>query len=164
MPGQGRYSTEEVIAADVSPEALKSFTACVHGQVLPPGHAHYASACQLWTGGIPKRPGLVVCCAHTEDVATTVKFARDQGLELAVRGGGHTPNATCDGGVLINLAAMQRIQVNPNERRGHIQAGTLNGAVDKTTAPFGLAAVIGECPTVGVSGLSLGGGLGRRID
>jgi hypothetical protein len=105
----------------------------------------------------------VVCSAGTQDVVAAVDFARDQGLRLAVRGGGHTLNATCEGGVLVNLSDMNRIAVEPEPRRVQVGGGCLNGPIDHATAPHGLAAVLGECPTVGVSGLSLGGGLGRLM-
>lgn len=148
---------------EVDSAAIRKLKTRVQGIVLSPGDKGYERASQLWTGGLPKRPGLVVRCADTRDVAATVKFARKQSLPLAVRGGGHTLNATCDGGVLINLSDMNRITVQPEERRAQVGGGCLNGPIDRTTAPHGLAAVLGECPTVGVAGLGLGGGLGRLM-
>lgn len=142
---------------------IQKFTGQVQGAVFHPGQPGFSSACQLWTGSMPKQPGLVVLCAGTEDIATTIKFACDQGLQLAVRGGGHTLNATCEGGVLINLSAMQGIEVDPTKRMARVQAGVLAGSLDQATAPFDMAALLGKCPTVGVSGLTLGGGLSRLM-
>ena len=98
---------------DLSPDTMLKLGECLAGPVLYPTDEGYEEACRLWTGGIPKRPGLVVCCAHSGDVTATVNFARDHGLPLAVRGGGHTLHATCEGGVLINLMNMSSISGQP---------------------------------------------------
>lgn len=149
--------------AELDPVEVRRFTGILRGRSLMPDDPGYEAACRLWTGRMPKRPGLVVRCADVEDIATTVKFARDRQLLLAVRGGGHTRNATCDGGILVNLSGMRAIDVDPKNRTVRVQAGSTVGAVDETTAAHKLATVLGECPSVGISGLTLGGGLGRLM-
>jgi len=142
---------------------VRNFASRLRGQALLPGDAGYEAGCQNWLGGIPKRPGLVVLPAGTEDIAAAVRLAREQGLALSVRGGGHTLNYTNDGGVLLNLTSLQKIAVDPAKRLLRVDAGLTGGAVDKATSAYGLAAVMGECPSVGLSGLALGGGLGRLM-
>lgn len=135
----------------------------LHGQALLPGDRGYESACQDWVGRIPKRPGLVVRCAAGEDVATAVKFARDQELLVAVRGGGHTPHSACEGGMLINVSGLKQIDLDRDRRAVRVEPGLTVGEMDQATCALGLATVLGECPLVGISGMSLGGGLGRLM-
>jgi FAD/FMN-containing dehydrogenase len=149
--------------AEIDKAAIRQFASHLRGRALLPGEPGYESACQLWTGQNPNRPGLVVRCAGPQDIATTVNFARDQGLLLAVRGGGHSRDSTCEGGLLINLSDMRKIAVKPAKYVARVQAGLTVADVDKATSAFGLAAVLGECPSVGISGLTLGGGLGRLM-
>jgi hypothetical protein len=148
---------------DVKPSDIQNFTAQIKGIVSRPGSRDYFSAGKLWTGSMPNQPGLVIQCTDTQDIVASVNFAREQGLELAVRGGGHSDNATCEGGLLVNTSLMRKIQVDPENRRAKIESGVLTGKLDQSTARFGLAAVLGECSSVGISGLTLGGGLGRLM-
>lgn len=147
----------------VAEDGYRALQQRVRGVVLLPGDRDYEASCRLWTGGIPKRPALVARCTCVQDVAAAVGFARERDLPLAVRCGGHTLNGTCEDGLLINLADMGEISVQAEARRVQVQAGCLTGAIDQATTPFGLAAVLGECPTVGIGGLTLGGGLGRLM-
>lgn len=149
--------------ADLGPRTVKAFASGLHGQTLQPHDPGYDMSCRHWSGRVFKHPGLIVRCADAQDIAATVKFAGDQGLELAVRGGGHTRNSTCEGGLLINLSDMRRVKIDPDKQVAHAQAGLTGVDMDRATASFGLATVLGECPTVGLSGLTLGGGLGRLM-
>jgi hypothetical protein len=149
--------------AELRPSTVQAFVSGLRGQSLHPGDPNYESSCRHWSGRVFKRPGLIVRCAGTQDVVATVKFARDQGLGLAVRGGGHTRNSSCEGGVLINLSDMRQLDVHPDRQLALGQAGLRGTDIDTASSRFGLATVIGECPTVGVSGLTLGGGLGRLM-
>jgi FAD/FMN-containing dehydrogenase len=146
---------------EIDQALVRKFASRLRGPTLLPGQPGYETACQLWNGRILKRPGLVVRCATTQDIATTVKFAREEGLLLAVRGGAHTTHATCDGGLLINLSDLDKIEIDPARRTARVQTGLTTGYIDYETAPYNLAAVLGECPSVGISGYALGGGLGR---
>ena len=111
---------------------------------------------------IDRRPALIVRCADASDVARTVDFARDLGLLLAVRSGGHhiAGNAICDGGVVIDLSQMKAVQVNVPGRRVAVEAGATLGDLDAATQAHGLALPLGINSTTGVAGLTLGGGFG----
>ncbi|MCF7973791.1 MAG: FAD-binding oxidoreductase [Phycisphaerae bacterium] len=149
--------------ADLRASTIQAFVSGLSGTTLIPGDPNYEASCRHWSGRVFNRPGLIVRCAGAQDVAATVKFAADQGLDLAVRGGGHTRNSTCEGGVLINLSDMRQLNVDPGEQIAHAQAGLIAADMDRGTSLYGLATVLGECPTVGISGLTLGGGLGRLM-
>ncbi len=146
---------------EIDKAAIRRFASRLHGQALLPGDRSYESACRDWTGRIPNRPGLVVRCAGTEDVVAGVNFARDHGALVAVRRGGHGLRST-DGGMLIDLSLM-KISVNAAQRVARAEPGVTVGELDKATGPSRLAAVLGECPSVGISGFTLGGGLGRLM-
>ena len=134
----------------------------VKGQVIAPYDAAYEDARKIWNAMIDKRPALIVRCASTADVVHCVSFARDTGLPLAVRGGGHNiaGNALCDGGIVIDLSQMKAAKVDPVFRRVVIEAGALLADLDAATQPHGLATPVGINSTTGIAGLTLGGGFG----
>ena len=109
-----------------------------------------------------KRPAIIARCAGQDDVARAIEFARQHELPLAVRSGGHsfTGWSTCDRGIVIDTRSMREIIVDPIEQTIRTGGGVLSGDVTTAAGEHGLAAVIGQCPTVGVAGLTLGGGLG----
>ncbi len=133
------------------------------GQQLRPGDAGYDEARVVWNGMIDKRPALIARCTGTADVVCAIAHAKGEGLEIAVRGGGHNVagNAVNDGGLVIDLSPMQGIRVDPAERRVRTQGGVTWGALDRETQLHGLATVGGVVSTTGVAGLTLGGGLGH---
>ena len=134
----------------------------LNGKVVLPQDAAYESARKIWNGMVDKRPAVIVRCLHTSDVVRALNFARDAGLPLAVRGGGHNiaGNATCDGGIVIDLSQMNTVSVNPQLRRAHVGGGALLADVDAATQAHGLAVPLGINSTTGVGGLTLGGGFG----
>src|SRR5215467_2819615 len=99
-------------------EPLQDFKAHLHGELIGPGDDGYESARRVWNGMIDKYPALIVRCTDISDVVTSVEFARGQDLPVAVRGGGHSfsGNGTCDGGIVIDLSPMKRVQVDPAQR------------------------------------------------
>ncbi len=123
----------------------------------------YEDACKVYNGMIDKHPALVARCADVADVMTAVNFARDQKLLLAVRGGGHNGGGlgTCDDGLVIDLAHMKGVRVDPIARTVRAEGGCTLGDVDHATHAFGLAIPFGIMSTTGVAGLTLGGGLGH---
>src|SRR5262245_4607504 len=141
---------------------LENLKQSVKGEVLLPGDEAYEDARKIWNAMIDKRPGAIVRAAGTPDVVQAVNFARDNGLLLAIRGGGHNiaGNALCDGGLVIDLSRMKSARVDPDARRVTIEGGALLADLDTATQVHGLATPVGINSTTGVAGLTLGGGFG----
>jgi FAD binding domain/Berberine and berberine like len=131
------------------------------GELLRPEDAGYEDARKVWNGSINRFPALIARCAGVADVIAAVKFAKDTGLLVAVRGGGHSyPGlSVCDGGIVIDLSLMKGIRVDPEARTVRAQAGVLLGELDRETQAFGLAVPSGIVTHTGLSGLTLGGGI-----
>jgi pimeloyl-ACP methyl ester carboxylesterase len=129
---------------------------------LAPGDAGFAEARRLWNGLIAKTPAHVIQPVGTRDVVTAVGLARELGLPLTVRGGGHhiAGLALADGGVTIDMASLRDVVVDPEARTATVQPGCLLADVDRATQRHGLATPLGFISEVGVAGLTLGGGLG----
>ena len=132
------------------------------GELLRPEDPSYEEQRRIWNGSISRRPALIARCAGVADVIAAVRFARRTGLELAVRGGGHSfPGlSVADGAVVADLGPMKGIRVDPEARTARAQAGVLLGELDRETQQFGLAVPSGIVTHTGVSGLTLGGGIG----
>ena len=132
------------------------------GRLVRPGDGDYDSARRLWNGSIDRYPALIAQCAGVADVIDAVKFARETGITVAVRGGGHSfPGlSSCDGGLVIDLSRMRGIRVDPRTRTARAQAGVLLGELDRETQAFGLAVPAGIVTHTGLAGLTLGGGIG----
>jgi FAD/FMN-containing dehydrogenase len=132
------------------------------GELLLPTSPGYDEARRIWNGAIDRRPVCIARCTGVADVAAAVRFARERDLVVAVRSGGHGVGgqAVCDGGLMIDLSPMKGIRVDPERRTARAQAGVLWGELDRETQLFGLATVGGIVSHTGVSGLTLGGGIG----
>ncbi|MGH2823321.1 MAG: FAD-binding oxidoreductase [Thermoleophilaceae bacterium] len=141
---------------------LETLRAAVRGEVLEPADPGYDEVRSTFNTMHEGRPALVVSCTGTADVVAAVNFARGQGLSVAVRGGGHSIAglSTIDGGMLIDLAPMRGVHVEPDARLARVQGGALWGDVDRETQVFGLVAPGGVVSDTGVAGLTLGGGYG----
>ena len=141
---------------------LKGFNGGFSGEILLPSDDAYESARQIWNAMIDKRPAIIARCATTSDVVRGVNFARDHGLLLAVRGGGHhiAGNALCDDGLVIDLSKMKAARVDPAGRRVTIEGGATLADLDAATQAHGLATPVGINSTTGIAGLTLGGGFG----
>jgi FAD/FMN-containing dehydrogenase len=135
------------------------------GPVFEPGDDGYEAARQIWNGDIQRRPALIAGCTGTADVVAAVRFARERGLPVAVRGGGHSVagHALCDGGVVIDLSPMTGVRVDPLARTVRAQGGCLWRHVDHETQAFGLAVTGGIVTHTGIGGLTLGGGIGHLM-
>jgi FAD/FMN-containing dehydrogenase len=133
------------------------------GELIGPADGTYEEARQVYNAMIDRRPALVARCAGPDDVARVVSFARENNVLLAVRGGGHNGAGlgTCDGGVVIDLAGLKQIQVDPGARTVRVGGGCTWGEVDAATGEHGLATPSGIISTTGVGGLTLGGGMGH---
>jgi FAD/FMN-containing dehydrogenase len=139
-----------------------TFQASLRGRLIRQGETDYESACRLYNAMIDKRPRLIARPVDVADVITAVNFAREQGLLLAIRGGGHNGPGlgSCDDGLVIDLSTMKSVRVDPSSRTVRVDAGCTSGDVDHATHAFGLAVPFGIVSTTGVAGLTLGGGTG----
>jgi hypothetical protein len=133
------------------------------GQLIGPKHGDYEQARLIYNRMIDRRPALIARCATAADVARAITFARNHGLLLAIRGGGHNGGGlgTCEGGVVIDMSLLKEIRVDPDARTVRVGGGCLWGEVDQATGEYGLATPSGIISTTGVGGLTLGGGLGH---
>ena len=146
-----------------SPESLvNELKSRVRGPLLRPGEPGYDEARSVWNAMIDRRPALIVRCLGTADVVACVAAAREYGLQLSIKGGGHNIAglAVCDGGLMLDLSLMRGVWVDPGQGVARAQAGCLLGDVDRETQLHGLAAVLGFVSNTGCAGLTLGGGFG----
>ena len=134
----------------------------IGGEVVTPESPDYEDARHVWNGMIERHPALIVRCSSAQDVAAGLGFAREHGLVVSVRGGSHsTPGySTCDGGVVIDLSSMKKVDVDPKAKTARVQGGAVWGDVDGATQEHGLAVTGGRVSTTGVAGLTLGSGSG----
>ena len=132
------------------------------GELIRPDEDGYEEHRLVWNGMIDKRPALIARCASLQDVVRTVNFAREEGLLLAVRGGGHSfaGFSTCDEGLVLDLSLLNRVEVDPERRRARAGGGVTWGGFDAATHVHGLASTGGLISTTGIAGLTLGGGIG----
>ena len=146
----------------ISEAAVEDFRGSLHGESLLSDDAGYDSARRIWNAMIDKRPALIARCTGTADVINSVNFARENGLLISVRGGGHNfpGNSVCNDGLMIDLSRMTGVRVDPASRTVRAQGGTKWGAFDHETQAFGLAAPGGTDLDTGIAGLTLGGGIG----
>ncbi len=147
------------MVAQLPTEQLKS---TIQGSIIRPGDPGYDESRQIWNAMIDRRPGVIVRCANANDVAVTVGFAREQGLLVAIRGGGHNiaGNAICDDGIVIDLSAMKRVEIDAKAKRARVEPGCTLGDFDAAAQEHALATPLGINSTTGVAGLTLGGGFG----
>ncbi len=132
------------------------------GEVILPGHDAYERSRVVWNGMVDRRPAAILRCATPEDVIAAVRFARESGMGIAVKCGGHSvlglsvPN----GGVMVDLSPMSAVRVDPIERKAWVGGGSLLRNLDVAAEEHGLATTAGNVSHTGVGGLTLGGGMG----
>jgi FAD/FMN-containing dehydrogenase len=143
-------------------DAIGGLAKSFNGELLQPGDPGFDAARRVHNGLIDKHPALIARCRGTSDIADAVRLARELGLEVAVRGGGHNVagRSTTDGGLMIDLAPMTGMHVDPQARTARAQGGVTWGLFNRETQLHGLATTGGVISTTGVAGLTLGGGLG----
>ncbi|MFB8407397.1 FAD-binding oxidoreductase, partial [Streptomyces sp. NPDC055912] len=134
----------------------------VRGTVVTADDDAFDEARTVHNAMIDRRPAVIVRCVNAGDVMAAVDFARENGLDLAVRGGAHSVPGfgTCDGGVVADLSGMRGVRVDPVRRTARAEGGATWGDFNAATYPFGLATTGGIISTTGVGGLTLGGGIG----
>jgi len=134
----------------------------ISGRVALPGGELYDEGSRVWNGAVRHRPAIVAFCRQPEDVQAAVRAARRHGLRLSVRGGGHdwAGRALRDGGLVIDLTPMRDVAVDPQALVANVAGGARAKDVAVAAGAHGLVAAMGNCGTVGMAGLSLGGGYG----
>jgi FAD/FMN-containing dehydrogenase len=136
--------------------------AAVNGRIITPGNVAYDQARRVFYRDIDRRPAVIVRPADAGDVAQVVTLARETGLELAVRSGGHSlaGHSTTDGGIVLDLADMNALDIDPEQRTAWAQTGLTAGEYTTAAAAHGLATGFGDTGSVGIGGITLGGGIG----
>ncbi|HEX9118335.1 MAG TPA: FAD-binding oxidoreductase, partial [Anaerolineae bacterium] len=147
---------------DQSITGLRTIT---KGRVITPDDAEYQAARTIFYGGINSQPGAIVRAVDAHDVASVVSFAHDSGLELAIRSGGHSLAGHClsDGGIVLDLKEMRGLQIDAENRTAWAETGLTSGEYTAAAGAYGLATGFGDTPTVGIGGLTLGGGVGYLV-
>jgi len=143
-------------------QTLSSLAERVAGTVILPGDPRYEEARHVYNGMVDARPSAVVRCTSEEDVVAVVRHAAEHGIDLAVRGGGHSVPGfgTADGALVADLSPMQSVEVDDAQRTATAGGGTTWGRFNDVTAAHGLATPGGIISTTGIAGLTLGGGIG----
>ncbi|MDQ3947394.1 MAG: FAD-binding oxidoreductase [Actinomycetota bacterium] len=146
----------------VTASGAEALEGSIAGEVLVPGDPGYDDARSVWNGGIDRYPAVIARCSTADDVAAAIGFGRREGLEISVRGGGHSLAgfAVCDGGLMISLENMRHITVDPAARRARCGGGATWADVDAATQAYGLAVPGGTVSHTGIGGLTVGGGMG----
>ena len=153
---------------ELQPAQTETLRAALRGVLLLDGEPGFDGACSLWNAMIRKRPALVARCLGVADVLACVRFARETGVALSIKGGGHNISglAVAEGGLMIDLSLQRGVWVDPRARLARAQAGCLLGDVARETQLPGLATALGFVSQTGIAGLTLGGGFGyltRRL-
>jgi len=143
-------------------EAGSDLRECLRGPLVERDHPDYDEVRKVYNGMIDKRPLMIARCVDVADVIAAVNFGRENGLLIAIRGGGHSGPGlgSCDDGLVIDLSLMKGVRVDPTRRRVRVSPGCTQGDVDHATHAFGLAVPAGIVSTTGIGGLTLGGGTG----
>ncbi len=144
---------------------MNDLRAKIKGRVIMPGDADYAQACTIFYGGIDRKPAVIVRVADAQDVAYAVTLARESGLELAVRSGGHSAagHGLSDGGIVIDLRDMRELNIDRESRIAWVQTGMTAGEYTAAADAYGMATGFGDTGTVGIGGITLGGGIGYLL-
>ena len=142
---------------------VAAFRRRLSGSLVLPGDDDYHSARRVWNGMIDKRPAIIAYCANPADVVESIAFARETGLPMAVRAGGHNiaGKSLCDDGLVLDLSRMRSVTVDPEARTARAEGGALLADLDVASQVHGLATTTGVNSDTGLVGLTLGGGIGR---
>ena len=146
-------------------DIISDLRATLNGRVITPDDAQYDAARTVFYGGIDRRPALIARAANAADVARVITLARETGLELAVRSGGHSVagHSVTNSGIVLDLADMKALSIDPERRTAWAGAGLTAGEYTTATAAYGLATGFGDTGSVGIGGITLGGGVGYLV-
>ncbi len=158
-------SGAEVGTAFLERISIQQLRADVRGQVITPGDSGYDAARTVFSGGVNRRPAVIVRAADESDVAYVVSLARETGVELAVRSGGHSAagHSVSEGGIVLDLSAMKELSIDVEGRTAWAETGLTAGEYTAAAAEYGLATGFGDTGSVGLGGLTLGGGVGYLV-
>jgi FAD/FMN-containing dehydrogenase len=147
---------------DLRADDVRALRQAFTGEIVVPGDSGYDEARAIWNGAIDRRPAVIAKCRGADDVVAALRFARDAGLEVSIRGGGHNFSgaALCDGGLTIDLTGMRSVHVDSDRRLAVCGGGATWEDVDAATQEHALAVTGGFVSHTGVAGLTLGGGIG----
>lgn len=144
---------------------LRELRAHFEGRLITPDDESYDAARAVFYGNVDQRPAAIVCPRNATDVSRAVRIAREADLELAIRGGGHSlaGHGVCEGGIVIDLKDMRGMEIDAAGRTAWAEAGLTAGEYSAAVGPHGLATGFGDAATVGITGLTLGGGVGYLV-
>jgi FAD/FMN-containing dehydrogenase len=136
--------------------SIPAFRAAIKGRVIAPDDASYDEARTVFPGGIDRRPAVIVRVADATDVARVISLARETGLELAVRSGGHSGagHGVCEGGIVLDLSDMDGLDIDTERRTAWAETGLTTGAYTNAVGELGLATGFGDTGTVGIGGIT----------
>jgi FAD/FMN-containing dehydrogenase len=154
--------TTQTTEVEVERKATDDLKRQLRGELLLPGDAGYEESRSIWNAMIDRRPAAIVRPRALPDVISSVRFAREHGIPLSIKGGGHNIAglAVSDGGLMVDLSLMRNVSVDPAARTARAEAGSLLSDVDRATQAHGLATVLGFVSATGIAGLTLGEGFG----
>src|SRR5574341_1377239 len=162
--------TQSKTDAHLTTISIPQLRAAFNGQVIAPSDAGYDEARTVFPGGIDRRPAVIIRVADAADVARVVSLARETGLELAIRSGGHSNagHSVTEGGIVLDLSDLRALQVDVERRSAWAETGLTAGAYTSAAGAYGLATGFGDTGSVGIGGLTLGGWwdqvlLGHRV-
>ena len=143
-------------------KTIENLKTSVKGHVVLPDDPRYDEVREIWNAMIDRKPAVIVQCAKADDISHAIAFARENKLELSIRGAGHNiaGNAVCDNGVMIDLSTMTNVRIDAQKRRAYVEAGATLADFDQAAQVHGLATPVGINSTTGIAGLTLGGGFG----
>ena len=147
------------------PELALRLSKDIEGRVIAPGDPDYDDARAVFYGGIDRRPAAIVRVASDADIARVIAEARETGLELAIRSGGHSlvGHSVTEGGIVLDLSEMQALEIDAESRTAWAESGVTAGRYSEAAAEHGLATGFGDAPSVGIGGITLGGGVGFLV-
>jgi FAD/FMN-containing dehydrogenase len=157
--------SERAIGSGIDEAAVFALAQRVRGEVVTPGHEAYERTRQLWNAAFDRFPAVIVRAEGTADVAEAVRFANEHGLEIAVRSGGHSLAglSMLDGAVVVDMSGDHGVEIDVQQRLAWVSPGLTSEELAAQTLPHGLVLTTGDAPTVGVGGLTLGGGIGWMV-
>ena len=143
-------------------ESIVSLRKKVKGKVIMPQDREYNETREIWNAMIDRKPAVIVQCKNADDAVMALRYAKENGLDLSIRGAGHNiaGNSLCDNGLLVDFSTMKNVRVDAGKKKAYIEPGATLGDVDEACQKYGLAFPVGINSTTGIAGLTLGGGFG----